>query len=33
MGLDLVFPPLCVNCERVGSFLCPRCAGDGAPVG
>jgi ComF family protein len=25
MGLDLVFPPLCVNCERVGSFLCPRC--------
>jgi ComF family protein len=25
MGRDLVFPPLCVNCERVGSFLCPRC--------
>jgi ComF family protein len=25
MGLDLIFPPLCVNCERVGSFLCPRC--------
>jgi ComF family protein len=24
-GLDLVFPPLCVNCERVGSFLCPHC--------
>jgi ComF family protein len=24
-GLDLLFPPLCVNCERVGSFLCSRC--------
>jgi len=24
-ALDLVFPPHCVNCERVGSFLCPRC--------
>jgi ComF family protein len=25
MGLDLIFPPLCVNCDRVGSFLCPQC--------
>lgn len=24
-AFDLLFPPLCVNCERVGSFLCPRC--------
>lgn len=23
--LDLLFPPVCVNCERVGSFLCARC--------
>ncbi len=22
---DLVFPPICVSCERVGSFLCDRC--------
>lgn len=25
VALDLLFPPHCVNCERVGSFLCPRC--------
>jgi ComF family protein len=25
VGMDLLFPPLCVNCERVGSFLCPHC--------
>jgi len=25
IALDLLFPPYCVNCERVGSFLCPRC--------
>ncbi|MBN1562221.1 MAG: hypothetical protein JXA10_00150, partial [Anaerolineae bacterium] len=24
-ALDLVFPPVCVGCERVGSFLCERC--------
>lgn len=24
-ALDLLFPPLCVNCERVGSFLCTHC--------
>lgn len=24
-ALDLLFPPYCVNCDRVGSFLCPRC--------
>jgi len=24
-ALDLLFPPCCVNCERVGSFLCSRC--------
>lgn len=24
-GLDLVFPPYCVHCGRVGSLLCPRC--------
>lgn len=25
VALDLVFPPHCVNCDRVGSFLCERC--------
>lgn len=24
-ALDLVFPPQCVHCQRVGSFLCARC--------
>ena len=24
-GLDLLFPPHCVGCERVGSFLCAHC--------
>jgi len=24
-ALDLLFPPQCVHCQRVGSFLCPRC--------
>lgn len=23
--LDLLFPPRCVGCQRVGSWLCPRC--------
>ncbi len=26
VALDLVFPPHCVNCQRVGGFLCERCA-------
>lgn len=26
VALDLVFPPHCVHCERVGSFLCERCS-------
>ena len=25
MGLDLIFPPYCVHCGRVGSLFCPRC--------
>jgi ComF family protein len=25
VALDLLFPPHCVSCERVGSFLCERC--------
>ena len=24
-ALDLVFPPVCVGCERVGSFFCMHC--------
>jgi len=24
-ALDLLFPPHCVSCERVGSFLCAKC--------
>lgn len=24
-GQDLLFPPYCVGCERVGSLLCPHC--------
>ncbi len=24
-ALDLLFPPQCVSCERVGSFLCVKC--------
>jgi ComF family protein len=24
-ALDLLFPPQCVSCERVGSFLCAKC--------
>lgn len=25
VGLDLLFPPHCVGCERVGSFFCSHC--------
>ncbi len=31
VGLDLVFPPYCVHCGRVGSLLCPRCVASIAP--
>jgi ComF family protein len=24
-ALDLLFPPVCVGCHRVGGWLCPRC--------
>lgn len=24
-SLDLLFPPLCVGCRRVGRWICPRC--------
>jgi len=24
-GFDLLFPPHCIGCERVGSLLCPHC--------
>lgn len=24
-GLDLLFPPVCVGCRRVGRWICPRC--------
>jgi ComF family protein len=32
VGLDLLFPPLCVNCERVGSFLCSHCLATVSPA-
>lgn len=32
-GLDLLFPPVCVGCGRVGYALCPLCAQDVEPVG
>ncbi len=25
LALDLLFPPHCVHCDRVGSLLCPHC--------
>lgn len=31
VALDLVFPPYCVYCERVGSLLCARCLSSVAP--
>lgn len=32
VALDLLFPPYCVNCDRVGSFLCPRCLAKVTPA-
>ena len=26
-ALDLLYPPQCVHCQRIGSFLCERCTG------
>jgi ComF family protein len=31
-GLDLLFPPLCIGCERIGFHLCPTCAQQVPPV-
>jgi ComF family protein len=31
VAFDLVFPPHCVYCGRVGSFLCSRCLSDITP--
>lgn len=30
--LDLIFPPVCVHCERVGSLLCGACIATFAPA-
>lgn len=30
--LDLIFPPVCVHCERVGSLLCVGCIATVAPA-
>jgi ComF family protein len=32
LGLDLLFPPACVGCHRVGSLLCPKCVAAIIPV-
>lgn len=32
-ALDLLFPPRCVICKRVGQELCPRCVAEFRPVG
>lgn len=32
-ALDLLFPPRCVICKRVGQELCPACVADFCPVG
>jgi ComF family protein len=32
-ALDLVFPPTCIVCRRVGDLLCPTCAQTAKPVG
>ena len=32
VALDLLFPPHCVHCERVGSFLCARCLAELTPA-
>ncbi len=31
-ALDLLFPPVCVACERVGTLLCERCVADFIPL-
>jgi len=31
-GLDLLFPPTCAGCGRVGSLLCPKCRAAVAPA-
>jgi ComF family protein len=31
-ALDLVFPPRCVHCKRMGSLLCPRCLSSITPL-
>jgi len=31
-ALDLLFPPVCVACERVGTLLCERCVADFTPL-
>lgn len=32
VGLNLLFPPLCAGCERLGESFCSRCAQDVEPV-
>ncbi len=32
-ALDLLFPPRCAGCGRVGSSLCEKCVGKFAPLG
>lgn len=32
-ALDLLFPPTCIVCQRVGDLLCPMCAQAAKPVG
>src|SRR5689334_20834604 len=32
-GLDLIFPPSCVGCRRIGHWICPRCSLDIAWIG
>lgn len=32
VAVDLVFPPHCVGCERVGSFLCSHCLSATTPA-
>ncbi len=32
VGLDLLFPPTCVSCGRVGSLICPKCVAAISPA-
>lgn len=32
LGADLLFPPQCVGCRRIGSIFCPQCAQAVLPV-